>query len=90
VSRYDDKVRAVRTKRDNEFAQKQAGAIRRLQEDGRADHRLEPWYAANALGAMVGRYAEMYMRRRGEFKFETAVEQLTLLWANAIGLKQPS
>ena len=85
VSRYDDEVRAVRTARDDEFAERLQASIRRLQADGVADARIDPWHAANMLGAMVGRFAEMYVRS-GTYDFETTVEQLTLLWANGIGL----
>jgi hypothetical protein len=38
---------------------------------------------------MVARFAEMFTRR-GTFDFDTAVEQLTQLWAGAIGLRQTS
>jgi AcrR family transcriptional regulator len=86
VSRYDDEIRAVRAKRDNEFAERLRSAIERLQADGAADERIDGWYAANALGCMVGRFAEMFVRQ-GDFDFEVAVEQLTLLWAQGIGLR---
>ena len=89
VSRYDDEVRAVRTARDDEFAERLQASIKRLQAEGLADQAIEPWYAANMLGAMVGRFAEMYVRS-GTYDFETTVEQLTLLWANSLGLPKTS
>jgi AcrR family transcriptional regulator len=87
VSRYDDEVRRVRDARDDEFNNRLERSIWRLQDEGLADAAIEPRYAAFALGCMVARFAEMFARR-GIFDFETAVEQLTLLWAGAIGLRR--
>jgi AcrR family transcriptional regulator len=89
VSRYDDEVRRVRFARDDEFNDRLERSIRRLQEDGLADPAIDPYYAAFGLGCMVARFAEMFTRR-GTFDFDTAVEQLTQLWAGAIGLRQTS
>lgn len=86
VSRYDEEVRKVKDRRDDEFNDRLQRAIRRLQEEGLADPAIEPSYAAYALGCMVERFAETFARR-GLFDFDTAVEQLTLLWAGAIGLR---
>jgi AcrR family transcriptional regulator len=86
VSRYDDEVRKIRDVRDDEFNDRLERAIRRLQDEGSADRALDASYAAFALGCMVARFAEMFARR-GIFDFDKAVEQLTLLWAGAIGLR---
>ncbi len=88
VSRYDDHVNAARMATQRHFAERAERAIRRLQAEGLADRRVNPTMAADALGAMVARFAELWLvqgyRRYG---FDDAVEQLTLLWANALGLK---
>jgi AcrR family transcriptional regulator len=86
VTYYDDEVRRVRDRRDDQFNDRLERSIRRLQEEGAADPAIEPSYAAFALGCMVVRFAENFTIR-GIFDFDTAVEQLTLLWANAIGLR---
>ena len=88
VSRYDDEVRAVRTKRDDELAARLESAIARLQAEGLADPRIDKRYAAIALGSMVARFAEGMFVAGGRYAFETAVEQLTLLWANSLGLRE--
>jgi AcrR family transcriptional regulator len=88
VSRYDDQVRKVRTQRDDEFGARLAAVIARLQADGLADQRIDKRYAATALGGMVARFAEALFIEGIKYDFETAVEQLTVLWANALGLKE--
>jgi AcrR family transcriptional regulator len=88
VSRYNEDVQKVRTARDDELGARLEAAIARLQADGLADERIDTRYAAEALGGMVARFAETMFLRDGKFDLETAVEQLTLLWANALGIKK--
>ena len=88
VSRYDADVRLVRTERDDALAARLQAAIARLQAEGLADSRIDTHYAAEALGGMVARFAETLFFGNGAFDLDTAVEQLTLLWANSLGLKE--
>jgi AcrR family transcriptional regulator len=91
VSRYNDDVRKVRTTRDDELGARLEAAIVRLQSDGLADPRIDPRYAAVALGGMVARFAEALFiggSRPSKNDLETAVDQLTLLWSNALGLME--
>jgi AcrR family transcriptional regulator len=87
VSRYDDTVRGVRVKRDDYLAARMESAIARLQAEGNADPRIDTKYAALALGGMVARFAETVFIGGQSFDLNEAVEQLTLLWANALGIK---
>ena len=87
VSRYDTEVYAVREQRQREYGALLARSISRLQEQGVADRRVDPRLAAAALGGMVAKFAEMTLVQGYEtFDLNHAVEQVTLLWANAIGL----
>jgi len=87
VSRYDAHVNAARMGSQKHFAERSERAIRRLQKQGLADARVDPAIAADALGAMVARFAELWLvQGYREFDFESAAEQLTLLWGNALGL----
>jgi AcrR family transcriptional regulator len=88
VSRYDETVRTVRARRDDYLAARLESAMQRLQAEGLADPRIDTRYAATALGGMVAKFAEMMFVGGSVFDPETAVEQLTLLWANALGLSQ--
>jgi AcrR family transcriptional regulator len=90
VSRYDTPVNDARMGRQKHFAAQAERAIRDLQERGAADPDIDPKIAAVALGSMVGRFAELWLVEGWEkFDFDTAAEQLTRLWANAIGLREP-
>lgn len=90
VSRYDSFVNEARMKRQKHFAERAEQAIRQLQERGAADPEVDPEIAAVALGSMVARFAELWLVEDwGEYDFDVASEQLTKLWANAIGLREP-
>ena len=87
VSRYDEPVNAARFATMQHFVERAERSIRRLQREGLADTDLDPTIAADALGAMVARFAEIWLvQGYREYDFDEAVEQLTRLWANALGL----
>jgi len=87
VSRYDTHVNAARMATMKHFVERAERTIRKLQDDGLADARLDPAMAADALGAMVARFAELWLvQGYREYDFDDAVEQLTMLWANALGI----
>lgn len=89
VSRYDPYVSDARTRRQKHFAERAEKSIRRLQEQGGADPEVDAAIAAAALGSMVARFAELWLVEEwADYDFDTAVEQLTLLWANAIGVRR--
>jgi AcrR family transcriptional regulator len=90
VSRYDDAVRTVRAQRDDHLAARMESAIARLQAEGNADARIDTRYAALALGGMVARFAEMMFLGGQPVELDEAVGQLTLLWANALGIQHNS
>lgn len=87
VSRYDDFVNADRMATMKHFVERAERAIRRLQADGQIDSRVNPAIAGDALGAMVARFAELWLvQHYREYDFDEAVEQLTMLWVNALGI----
>jgi len=85
VSRYDPYVNAARMASQKHFAARSEQAIRRLQKEGQADPRLNPAIVSDALGAMVGRFAELWLTQGyRSYDFDEAVEQLTIIWAKAL------
>ena len=87
VSRYDEHVNAARFATMQHFVQRAERSIRGLQKQGLADASLDATFAADALGAMVARFAElMLVQHYRDYDFDIAVEQLTRLWANALGI----
>ena len=90
VSRYDEHVNEARMRRQKHFADRAERAIRRLQREGAADPDVDPELAALALGSMVARFAELWLVERwGTYDLDTVADQITRLWANAIGLQEP-
>jgi AcrR family transcriptional regulator len=88
VSRYDAEVNAARMATMKHFVERAERAIRRFQNEGVADAHVDPAMAADALGAMVARFAELWLvQGYRDYDFDTAVDQLTLLWGNALGLE---
>jgi AcrR family transcriptional regulator len=87
VSRFDADVNEARMATMKHFVKRAERSIRRLQREGKVDGRLDPSMAADALGAMIARVAELWLvQGYRDYDFEHAVEQLSLLWANALGL----
>ena len=87
VSRYDAHVNAARMATMKHFVERAETDMRRLQLEGQVDARVNPAIAADALGAMVARFAELWLvQSYREYDFDEALEQLTLLWANALGM----
>ena len=90
VSRYDPEVNAARMTTMKHFVERAERAVRRLQREGLADRRIKPSVAADALGAMVARFAELWLvQGYRDYDFDDAVDQLTILWGNALGLGPP-
>jgi AcrR family transcriptional regulator len=87
VSRYDEHVRQMREEQRQLSVANIADSIRQLQRKGMADPKVDPDFAIAALGAMTLRFAEMWLVEKShEFDFDDAVEQLSRLFSNALGL----
>lgn len=70
------------------FIERAARGIARWQREGLIDDRIDPYYAAHALGGMVSRFAYVSQVLGEQFDPEQAIEQLTRLWANALQLDE--
>ena len=88
VSRYNDVIRNVRFERHRHYSDRAERAIKRLQAQGLADTGLDAEIAAQALSAMVTRFAELWLvQGLFECDFEDGVDQLTSLCVNALQLR---
>lgn len=92
VSTFNDEIRAIRESRAKQTMSRTERSISRLQAEGLADPGLDPHLSAVALTSMLSRFAYLWMGADAgpdyEFDIDAAVDGLTRLWANAIGLKQ--
>ncbi|WP_164903806.1 TetR/AcrR family transcriptional regulator [Nonomuraea polychroma] len=72
------------------FVRRGADGLRRLQEQGLADPALDPRVTAIMLGGMVEHFAHVWLDLGEQADEEMAVDHLTRLWAQAIGLTRTS
>lgn len=87
VSRYDDHIQAMRHARNRRYEEQIAESIRQLQRRKMADPTLDPVVAAAAVGALTGRFAELWLVQGAiECTLDDAVEQVTKLLTNALGV----
>jgi hypothetical protein len=83
VSRYDEHVNAVRAATQKHFAERAERSIRRLQQEGVADPHVDPAIAAMALGAMVARFAELWLAGLRQLRLRRPSSSHAL-WCNAL------
>jgi AcrR family transcriptional regulator len=86
VATFNHRLAAIRRANRRYFVQRNTGSIRRWQEQGLVDSRIDPGYAASALGSMIDRSAYVWLVLGEPYELETAVVQLTRLYCNALGL----
>ena len=91
VSRYDDRLNASRLERHERYRQQVAESISHLQRHSLADPRLDPDITSAVLGALTNRFPEMWLTQdQVHCSFEDGVEHLTLIYMNALQLKDPA
>lgn len=71
------------------FLRRNEAAIRSLQRRGLADAALDPAMAASMLGGMIENLTMLWFVHGVEYDEDLAVETMTRLWAQALGLKLP-
>ena len=86
VATIDPVFREVRRRRSNAFAQRNAAAIKSLQEQGLVDPALDPVMASRALSGMVSRMAYNTYCLGDKASMTQLVDTCTRLWVNALRL----
>lgn len=90
VSRYDAEVNAARMATTKLLSERAERSLRRAQDSDIVDNRVDPVMAADMLSAMVTRFAELWLvQGYRDYDLDEVVDQLTLLWTNALGMSQP-
>jgi len=87
VATFNPRLSAIRRANRRYFVQRNTAAIRRWQEQGLVDERIDPGYAASALGSMVDRSAYVWLVLGEPYELEQATIQLTRLYCNALGMR---
>lgn len=86
VATFNPRLAAIRRASRRYYVQRNTASIRRWQEQGLVDERVDPAYAASALGSMVDRSAYVWLVLGEPYELEEATIQLTRLYCNALGL----
>lgn len=87
-STINESFRAIRKRRAEAFAQRNARTIARLQARGVADPELDPYLAALSLSGMVSRAAYHAFVLETDDDMERLVATVTRLWINALGISE--
>jgi AcrR family transcriptional regulator len=86
VATFNPRLAEVRRQTRRFWVDRSTEAIRRWQERGLVDARIDPGYAASSLGSMVDRSTYLWIVLGEPYELDTAVEQLTRLYCNALGI----
>lgn len=86
VAALNPDLLTARLARGDAFAARNAGLIRRLQDQGLADPTLDPLPTAHALNAMASRMANLVFVHDEPLTLDELADLLTRLWTNALGL----
>ena len=84
----DADVRKIRLEARYAWVKRAEQWIRGLQADGQIASHIDAYYAANALGSMVDRFAFVWLVLGEPFEEDPAVETLTQLYCAALGLER--
>src|SRR5436190_9676863 len=85
VARNDEQVNAIRLEHYQQYYDEMAASIRELQRRGMADPALDPAIISAALGALVWRFAEVWL----SFEYvscdlDDAVDQITRIFVKVL------
>ncbi len=83
----DPQFRELKLRIRQPFVLRNEAGIRALQTRGLADRSLDPSMAASLLGGMIEHFTLLWFVHGIEYDEDIAVETLTRLWAQAIGLR---
>jgi AcrR family transcriptional regulator len=86
VATFNPRLAEVRRQTRRFWVDRSTEAIRRWQERGLVDPRIDPAYAASSLGSMVDRSTYLWIVLGEPYELDAAVEQLTRLYCNALGI----
>jgi len=86
VATFNPRLAAIRRSTRRFYVQRSTASIRRWQQQGLVDERIDAAYAASALGSMIDRSAYVWLVLGEPFEVNEAVVQLTRLYCNALGL----
>lgn len=88
VTAYDEFTRNLAMQIRERFVARNEEGVKRLQKQGLADERLDARIAADVLGGMIERFAQVWVENRSQDEIDAAVPVLTQIWVRGLGLKE--
>ncbi|WP_153502637.1 TetR/AcrR family transcriptional regulator [Cumulibacter manganitolerans] len=88
VTAYDDFTRQLSVEIRERFVTRNAEGIKRLQSQGLVDKKIDPRVAADVLGGMIERFAQIWVESRTQAEIDAAVPILTRIWTRGLGLAE--
>lgn len=90
VAAYDEFTRGLAMQIRERFVARNEEGVKRLQNQGIADPKLDPRVAADVLGGMIERFAHVWVENRTPEEIDAAVPVLTKIWVRGLGLDESS
>jgi AcrR family transcriptional regulator len=84
----DPDARQIRLEARHAWVKRAEEAVRRMQDNGEVAPHIDAYYAANALGSMVDRFAFVWLVLGEPFEEDQAVETLTQLYCAGLGIER--
>lgn len=86
VAAYDEFIRDLSIQIRERFVDRNEESVKRLQQQGLADKTLDARVAADVLGGMIERFAQVWVGNRSQVEIEAAVPVLTQIWTRGLGI----
>lgn len=88
VAAYDAFIRTLSIQIRERFVDRNEESVKRLQQQGLADKSLDPRIAADVLGGMIERFAQVWVNSRSQAEIDAAVPVLTRIWTRGLGIAE--
>ncbi len=86
VAAYDEFIRDLSIQIRERFVDRNEESVKRLQQRGLADKSLDARIAADVLGGMIERFAQVWVNKRSQAEIDAAVPVLTRIWTRGLGV----
>lgn len=86
VAAYDEFTRRLSIEIRTRFVDRNEEGVKRLQNQGLADKSVDARVAADVLGGMIERFAQVWVGTRSQEEIDAAVPVLTRIWTRGLGL----
>lgn len=88
VAAYDPFTGNLAMQIRERFVARNEEGIRRLQNQGIADSKLDAHVAADILGGMIERFAHVWVKNHSQGEIDAAVPVLTSIWVRGLGVDE--